>query len=111
MPALLIFSITAVIASLFVFCASAAVRARLSAPITTQARSGACLTTPSPLVTMTGGPGGCETCAAAGTAASASTTANDSALFTASLLHGTRYPEPDGVRISVGRHLVAMAAR
>jgi hypothetical protein len=44
----LIFSTTAVIASVCSFCASCAVRARLSAAIDTQARSGACFTTPSP---------------------------------------------------------------
>jgi hypothetical protein len=35
-------------------CASCAVRARLSAPIVTHARSGARFTSPSPFVTITG---------------------------------------------------------
>src|SRR5690349_12735801 len=57
-PLALILSMTAVIASVFARWASCAVRARLSAAIETHARSGACFTTPSPMVTMTGGPGG-----------------------------------------------------
>ncbi len=68
MPAALIFSTTDVIASASSFCASCAVRARLSAAMMTQARSGACFTTPSPVVTMTGGPCGGACWAAAGAA-------------------------------------------
>src|SRR6185369_10675528 len=62
-PLALILSMTAVIASVFIRCASCAVRARLSAAIPTHARSGACFTTPSPVVTMTGGPGDGACCA------------------------------------------------
>src|SRR3954464_8209238 len=70
MPAALILSSTAVIASVLAFCASCAVRARLSAAIVTHARSGARLTTPSPLVTMTAGAGGVTCCANDGAAVS-----------------------------------------
>src|SRR5450759_5088303 len=61
-------ALTAVMASVFWRCASCAVRARLSAAIVTHARSGACFTTPSPMVTMTGGPEGVCGCAYAGAA-------------------------------------------
>src|SRR5215831_6138219 len=68
MPALLILSSTAVIASVLRRCASAAVFARLSAAIVTHARSGAFFTVPSPVVTMTGCGGGGGCCASAGAA-------------------------------------------
>src|SRR5260221_14559645 len=59
MPSALTLSITDVIASVSIRFASCGVRAWLSVAMVTQARSGACFTTPSPVVTMTGGAGGC----------------------------------------------------
>src|SRR4029079_12367167 len=134
MPDALIFSITAVIASVLTFCASAAVLARLSAAIVTHARSGACLTTPSPLVTITGGCG----CGAVVWAPAVSTAAMErhaastrificepgrSSVFfgprssvvgrrsSAIGLHRARHAKANRVRVGIGRHLVPMAAR
>jgi hypothetical protein len=60
---------TADIASTFAFCASRAVRARDSAAIDTQTRSGGNFTTPSPVVTIAGaseaGEAGCAATAGA----------------------------------------------
>src|SRR6266567_3587008 len=68
MPVDLIRSTTAVIAAVFILCASCALRARLSAAIVTHARSGARFTIPSPLVVMTGVGGVAGACANSGTA-------------------------------------------
>src|SRR5688572_33037474 len=110
MPDDLIRSMTAVIASVLRRCASAAVRARFSAPMVTQARSGGRFTIASPVVTITGGEGG-AVCASAGVAKRRR--ANVEAFMISTFLRSrrTRNTKPDGVRIRVGRHLVAMAAR
>ena len=54
-------------ASAFARCASRGLFARDSAAIDTHTRSGASFTVPSPVVTMTGSPGGGGACAPAGT--------------------------------------------
>src|SRR3954462_8668463 len=91
MPADLILSSTAFMASVLAFCASCAVRARLSAAIVTHARSGARLTTPSPLVTMTEGDGAVTCCAKDGAAES-----NDRQKAMTSLFIGPQDLPPEG---------------
>src|SRR5205085_12087684 len=113
MPAALIFSSTAFIASALARCASVAVLARLSAAIVTKARSGAFFTTPSPDVTIEGG--GC--CCAASAGAARSTSAQSRVFMAVSsfrsewTLKTAGHTKSDGIRIGVRRYFVAMAAR